>query len=60
MMWIPIIFVCLSSGGCGFVQGEPTYTEAGCMEQLAPIARKLDSDKEVLAFDTTCIVANPI
>jgi hypothetical protein len=60
MFWIPVMFVCLISGDCSFMQGKPTYTEAGCIEQLAPLATILQEDVRVEAFDGTCVVVQAI
>lgn len=60
MIWIPIVFFCLSSGDCGFMQGKSTYTESGCLEQLTPIIRQLNEDERITAFDVNCVSANPI
>jgi hypothetical protein len=55
MFWIPVMFVCLLSGDCSFMQGKPVYSEAGCMEQLTPLAAILQEDPRVVAFDGTCV-----
>lgn len=56
MIWIPILYVCLSNIGCAFLQGKPTYTEAGCEEQLAQASFHLQQDPRVSAFDLTCVL----
>lgn len=60
MIWIPVIYFCLSNGACGFMQGNPTYTEAGCKEQLSQAGVRLQYDTSVVAFDGTCVSATPI
>lgn len=60
MFWIPVMYVCLISGSCSFLQGKPAYTEAGCKEQLAPLAAVLEADARVVAFDGTCVVVQGI
>ena len=60
MFWIPIMFVCLISGDCSFLQGKPAYTEAGCEEQLIPLATVLEADVRVDAFKGTCVVVRAI
>jgi hypothetical protein len=56
MFWIPVMFVCLISGDCSFLQGNPAYTEAGCVEQLTPLMSALQEDPRVVAFDGVCVV----
>jgi hypothetical protein len=60
MFWIPVMFICLLSGDCSFLQGNPTYTEAGCIEQLTPLVAILQEDVRVAAFDGTCVVVQAI
>lgn len=60
MFWIPVMFVCLISGDCSFLQGNPAYTEAGCIEQLAPLEVLLQEDVRVLAFDGTCVAVQAV
>jgi hypothetical protein len=60
MFWIPVMFVCLISGDCSFMQGKPAYTEAGCMEQLTPLAALLKEDVRVADFNGTCVVVQAI
>ena len=60
MFWIPVMFVCLISGDCSFFQGKPTYTEAGCMEQLTPLVALLKEDVRVADFNGTCVVVQAI
>jgi hypothetical protein len=55
MIWIPVIFFCLSGGHCTFSQGTPTYTEDGCKEQLAQASVRLQQEPLVVAFDGTCV-----
>jgi hypothetical protein len=54
------MYICLISGDCSFMQGKPAYTEAGCIEQLAPLATILQEDVRVEAFDGTCVVVQAI
>jgi hypothetical protein len=60
MVWIPVIYFCLASMQCGFVQGEPTYTEKGCTEQLIIAAQYAQQKGDVVLFDGTCASANAI
>lgn len=57
MIWIPILYICLSGGSCGFIQGNPTYTEGGCKEQLDQAAFVMQQDPMVAAFDGFCAAA---
>jgi hypothetical protein len=62
MIWIPVIFICVAQG-CGFMQGQATYTERGCAEQLQAIISELGAAQqrgEVLQFSTTCVSGNNI
>jgi hypothetical protein len=60
MFWIPVMYVCLISGDCSFLQGNPVYTEAGCVEQLVPLVNVLQQDPRVAAFDGTCVVVQAV
>jgi hypothetical protein len=60
MFWIPIMFVCLISGDCSFLQGKPAYTEAGCAEQLVSLAAVLEADVRVDVFKGTCVVVQAV
>lgn len=60
MIWIPIIYFCLSNGACGFLQGNPTYTKGGCQEQLDQASVRMNQDPQIAAFDATCAQATPI
>jgi hypothetical protein len=59
MIWIPVLYICLASGSCAFMQGTPTYSENGCKEQLAQVVRALQQEPRVSAFDGTCVFATP-
>ena len=59
MIWIPVLYICLSIGHCAFLQGTPTYTEDGCEEQLAMASVRLQQDPSVAAFDGVCVSAIP-
>jgi hypothetical protein len=54
------MFVCLISGDCSFLQGNPAYTEAGCEEQLVSLATVLEADVRVEAFKGTCVVVQSV
>ena len=60
MFWIPVMFVCLISGDCSFLQGKPVYTEAKCIEQLIPLAMSLQADVRVELFDGTCVAVQAV
>lgn len=59
MIWIPVLYICLSSGSCAFLQGTPTFTEGGCQEQLAQASVRMQQDPMVAAFDGVCVTAAP-
>jgi hypothetical protein len=60
MFWIPVMYICLISGDCSFLQGSPAYTKAGCKEQLTPLVAILQEDIRVVAYDGTCVVVQAI
>jgi len=60
MFWIPVMFVCLISGDCSFLQGKPAYTEAGCEEQLQTLATVLQADVRVDVFKGSCVAVQAI
>lgn len=57
MIWIPVLYICLVTSQCAFLQGTPTYTQRECEEQLSKAVEALEEDVRVLAFDGTCVVA---
>ena len=55
MLWIPVAFVCLVNGECGFHQ---TYVERYLQECEAvnrKAAAKMQADPDVRAYNVTCI-----
>jgi len=55
MLWIPVAFICLTSGECKFHQ---TYVERYLQECEAVNRRavaKMQADPDVKAYDVTCI-----
>jgi len=59
MIWIPIIFMC-AAGQCGFMQGNSTYTEDGCMEQIRHAYTVLEQDPKVEVYEGACMSVQPI
>lgn len=59
MIWIPVIFMC-AAGQCGFMQGEATYTEQGCLEQVRQAYLVLESRPEVEVYEGVCLPVQPI
>ena len=62
MIWIPVVFLCMVQG-CGFMQGEGTYSEQACTEHLEKVVVELQAAQqrgEVFQFSATCVVGNSI
>jgi predicted amidohydrolase len=60
MIWIPIVYLCLATAQCAFVQGNPTYTEKSCMEQLLAVAQYAKERPDVVLFDATCVPVSSV
>lgn len=59
MIWIPVVFFCMINGECVFLQGDGSYNEQGCAEQLIEVSKALQQDERVSAFDMTCVTITP-
>jgi hypothetical protein len=59
MLWIPIVFVCLS-GTCGFVYDVPTYTEAKCEQALYLMQKDFSMRPEVTAHKGACVPVSSV
>lgn len=54
-MWLAIIYVCLATKVCGFIDSPPVYSKADCQLMLDKASIALESDPSVIAYDATCI-----
>ncbi len=59
MIWIPVIFMCMA-GQCGFMQGNSTYTEQGCLEQVKKAYAVLGNNPQVDVYEGTCLPVSPV
>jgi len=57
--WLPVAFICLSGGNCGFASGRLSVSIEQCEAQNFQVRRKLATNTEVAAFDMTCIEIKP-
>lgn len=58
MIWIPVVFVCLTgSTTCGFVYEKPQFSERDCNKKLEIMRNDFNQRKEVEGFSTVCIPA---
>jgi len=60
MLWIPIVFVCLTGAQCGFVYDKPTYTEAKCEQALKIMQYDFDRRPEVSIHRGTCVPVSDV
>lgn len=54
-MWVVILYVCLTSQVCGFIDSPPVYKKADCEVMLEKSADALNADPTVSVFDGKCI-----
>lgn len=54
-MFLPIFFVCLTSGQCDFLPMTPVSTERECMQALVAVERVLEQDVQVNRYMPACI-----
>ena len=57
--WLPVVFICLSGGNCGFASGRLSVSIEQCEAQNFQVRRKLAINTEVAAFNMTCIEIKP-
>ena len=55
MLWIPVAFVCLQNGACGFHQAYVEKYLYECEEVNRKAVAKMQADPDVRAYDVTCI-----
>jgi len=53
--WLPIAFICLSGGNCGFANGKVTATASECEQKNYAVRQKLTTDLDVASFKLVCI-----
>ena len=53
--WLPVAFICLSSGNCGFANGKLTATASECEQKNYSVRQKLATDLDVASFKLVCI-----
>jgi hypothetical protein len=54
-MWVVIIYACLVTKVCGFIDSPPVYAEADCQAMLEMSKRALEADDSVTIYDAKCI-----
>jgi hypothetical protein len=52
-MWLAVLFLCTSSS-CDFVMSEPLETQAQCSQILVSVYAKLETAKEITAYQGKC------
>jgi hypothetical protein len=53
--WLPVVFICLSGGNCGFANGSLTATASQCEKTNYAVRHKLVTDLDVASFKLACI-----
>ena len=53
--WLPVAFICLTGGNCGFANGQLTATASQCEQKNYSVRQKLATDIEVASFKLVCI-----
>ena len=53
--WLPVAFICLTSGNCGFANGKLTATASECEQKNYAVRHKLATDLDVASFKLVCI-----
>ena len=53
--WLPVAFICLANGNCGFANGQLTATTSQCEQRNYSVRQKLATDIEVASFKLGCI-----
>ena len=53
--FIPVFFVCLTSGFCDFVYTDPLPTEAACQQELTDKMDYLEANPGVEAYRPVCL-----
>ena len=53
--WLPIAFICLTGGNCGFANGSLAATSSQCEQKNHAVRQKLATDTDVASFKLVCI-----
>ena len=48
--WLPVVFICLSGGNCGFANGSLTATASQCEKTNYAVRQNLTTDLDVASF----------
>jgi len=48
------------AGQCGFMQGNSTYTEQGCLEQVKKAYAVLGNNPQIDVYEGTCLPVSPV
>jgi lipid-binding SYLF domain-containing protein len=59
MVWLPVAFVCVYGGSCGFQSGKLSVSIEQCLNQNDAVTRKFMTDINVANFQLTCIQIQP-
>lgn len=55
MYWLPIVFVCLFNGECGFVQDTAHIYQKECEKALNEMVTRMEQEPAVTSFRGTCL-----
>ena len=53
--WLPVAFICLSGGSCGFANGKLTASASQCEQRNYVVRQNLTTDIGVASFELVCI-----
>lgn len=59
MVWLPVAFVCLFGGDCGFLNGELSVSTDQCLEQNHKVRQRFAVDTRIEKFQLTCLEIKP-
>ena len=59
MIFLPVAFYCYVAGACVFNHGQLTTDVANCTAQNTAAETLMSQDKNLAAYQTTCIVIEP-
>jgi hypothetical protein len=55
LFWLPVAFICLANGNCGFANGKLMATFSECEQKNYAVRQKLTTDIDVASFELSCI-----
>jgi len=55
MSWLPVMFLCLTSGDCGFVYEKATASELACVQAVTKMASNYEKIPNFKGLSATCI-----